>query len=55
MRNPIGSFTPAIEIRGRRADYGIDAPLSGLPRPQARFHSFLVLFASVSGPFQVVR
>jgi ubiquinone/menaquinone biosynthesis C-methylase UbiE len=33
MRNPIDPFTPAVEFRGRRADYGIDAPLSGLLPP----------------------
>jgi arsenite methyltransferase len=33
MRNPIDRFTAAVERRGRRADYGIDAPLSGLLPP----------------------
>jgi arsenite methyltransferase len=33
MRNPIDPFPPAVELRGRRADYGIDAPLSGLLPP----------------------
>ena len=33
MRSPIDPFTPAVEFRSRRADYGIDAPLSGLLPP----------------------
>ncbi len=30
MRNPIDPFTPAVELRGRHADYGIDAPLTAV-------------------------
>ena len=33
MRDPIDPFTPAVELHSRRADYGIDAPLSGLLPP----------------------
>ena len=33
MRNPIDQLTPAVELRGGHADYGLDAPLTGLLPP----------------------
>jgi len=30
MRDPVQSFTPAVDLLDRHADYGIDAPLTGL-------------------------
>ncbi len=35
MRDPIDPFTPAVKLRSRCADYGIDAPLTGLLPPAA--------------------
>jgi ubiquinone/menaquinone biosynthesis C-methylase UbiE len=35
LRDSIDRFPPAVELRNRRADYGIDAPLTGLLPPTA--------------------
>jgi SAM-dependent methyltransferase len=35
LRDPLDRFPPAVELPGRRADYGIDAPLTGLLPPTA--------------------
>jgi arsenite methyltransferase len=35
MREPLDPFTPSIDLQVARADYGIDAPLTGLLPPTA--------------------
>src|SRR5262245_44747836 len=45
MREPTHPFTPTVDLLDRRADYGIDAPLTGLLPPAAGGLSLAALSA----------